>query len=104
MVRKGSPVRVRQRALAKSLRCGDFLPGLPSGANELFSQRFPDGTYTDVTGLCRAATLAEIEEQGWGLDPGATSAPRSRISTTRSSRRNCSNADPHTHVRVAHRL
>jgi type I restriction enzyme M protein len=24
----------------------------------------------DVTGLCRAATLAEIEAQGWSLNPG----------------------------------
>jgi type I restriction enzyme M protein len=26
--------------------------------------------YTDVPGLCRAATLAEIEAQGWSLNPG----------------------------------
>ena len=27
-------------------------------------------TYTDVPGLCKAATLAEIEAQGWSLNPG----------------------------------
>ena len=27
-------------------------------------------TYADVPGLCRAATLAEIEAQGWSLNPG----------------------------------
>jgi type I restriction enzyme M protein len=27
-------------------------------------------TYTDVPGLCKAATLAEIESQGWSLNPG----------------------------------
>jgi type I restriction enzyme M protein len=26
--------------------------------------------YTDVPGLCKAATLAEIEVQGWSLNPG----------------------------------
>jgi len=26
--------------------------------------------YSDVLGLCRAATLSEIEAQGWSLNPG----------------------------------
>lgn len=34
------------------------------------SERFPNGAYEDVTGLCKAATLAEIEEQDWSLNPG----------------------------------
>ena len=34
------------------------------------SERFPNGVYEDVTGLCKAATLAEIEEQDWSLNPG----------------------------------
>jgi len=45
-------------------------PELASGANALFAERFPDGTYVDVTGLCRVATIAEIEAQGWSLNPG----------------------------------
>ena len=28
------------------------------------------GTYRDIAGLCRAATLKEIEAQGWSLNPG----------------------------------
>jgi len=32
--------------------------------------RFPNGVYEDVTGLCKAATLAEIEEQDFSLNPG----------------------------------
>ena len=31
---------------------------------------FPEGTYRDVTGLCKVATVAEIEAQGWSLNPG----------------------------------
>jgi len=31
---------------------------------------FPHGQYRDVPGLCKVATLAEIEAQGWSLNPG----------------------------------
>jgi type I restriction enzyme M protein len=34
------------------------------------NERFPNGVYEDVTGLCKAATLKEIEEQDWSLNPG----------------------------------
>ena len=33
-------------------------------------ERFPNGVYEDVTGLCKVATLADIEEQDWSLNPG----------------------------------
>ena len=33
-------------------------------------QSFPKGKYVDVAGLCRVATLTEIEDQGWSLNPG----------------------------------
>ncbi len=36
----------------------------------LLAQHFPEGIYADVPGLCKAATLAEIEAQGWSLNPG----------------------------------
>lgn len=45
-------------------------PELAAGPNELFDTRFPHGTYQDVNGLCRVATVAEIESQGWSLNPG----------------------------------
>jgi type I restriction enzyme M protein len=45
-------------------------PEFASGANALFTERFPDAGYKDVAGLCRVATLAEIEVQGWSLNPG----------------------------------
>lgn len=34
-------------------------------------EKFGDGEYQDVLGLFKAATLAEIEEKGWSLTPGA---------------------------------
>jgi len=33
-------------------------------------ETFPDGIYADVPGLCKVATLAEIEVQSWSLNPG----------------------------------
>lgn len=40
------------------------------GQAEWLTSRFPAGVYEDVTGLCKAATLKEIEEQDWSLNPG----------------------------------
>ena len=37
---------------------------------ELMTEHFPEGKYADVAGLCKVATLAEIEAQGWSLNPG----------------------------------
>ena len=33
--------------------------------------KFGEGEYRDIPGLCKVATLAEIEEKGWSLTPGA---------------------------------
>jgi type I restriction enzyme M protein len=40
------------------------------GHIEWLQQRFPKAAYEDVTGLCKLATRAEIEEQDWSLNPG----------------------------------
>lgn len=40
-----------------------------AGSEELMKQNF-SGKYTDVAGLCKVATLTEIEAQGWSLNPG----------------------------------
>ena len=45
-------------------------PETAAGSAELMAERFSDGAYSDVPGLCRIATLAEIEAQGWSLNPG----------------------------------
>ena len=34
-------------------------------------EKFGEGTYADVLGLCKVATISEIEEKGWSLTPGA---------------------------------
>lgn len=33
-------------------------------------EKFPEGKYIDVAGLCKVATINEIETQGWSLNPG----------------------------------
>jgi type I restriction enzyme M protein len=40
------------------------------GHIDWLNERFPSGVYEDVTGLCKAATLAEVEEQDYSLNPG----------------------------------
>ena len=39
-------------------------------ANWLY-EKFADGVYADVLGLCKLATISEIEEKSWSLTPGA---------------------------------
>lgn len=39
-------------------------------ANWLY-EKFGDGEYADVLGLCKVADLSEIEDKGWSLTPGA---------------------------------
>lgn len=34
-------------------------------------EKFAEGAYTDVLGLCKAVDKSEIEEKGWSLTPGA---------------------------------
>lgn len=41
-----------------------------AGSESLVQDHFPDGKYVDVAGLCKVATRAEIEAQGWSLNPG----------------------------------
>ena len=39
-------------------------------SKELLNTKFPDEQYVDVPGLCKVATVEEIEAQGWSLNPG----------------------------------
>ncbi|MBN8195324.1 N-6 DNA methylase [Thalassospira povalilytica] len=40
------------------------------GSGNLLTEKGLDGGYVDVPGLCKVATRAEIEVQGWSLNPG----------------------------------
>ncbi|APF39931.1 type I restriction-modification system subunit M [Neomicrococcus aestuarii] len=43
---------------------------ISEGSETQLKENFPDNKYVDVPGLCKVATRAEIEAQGWSLNPG----------------------------------
>jgi type I restriction enzyme M protein len=40
------------------------------GGGDLLKTVFSEDTYQDVPGLCKVASIKEIEAQGWSLNPG----------------------------------
>lgn len=46
------------------------VPASETSPNPDLKATFPKLKYADVAGLCNVATLKEIEEQGWSLNPG----------------------------------
>jgi type I restriction enzyme M protein len=54
--------------IVRLYRGGDVLGHF--GSDDLMNEYFPNGKYQDVKGLCKIATLDEIEAQGWSLNPG----------------------------------
>lgn len=45
-------------------------PEFDEGSEGQISARFPEGTFLDLSGLCRSVPVHEIEAQGWSLNPG----------------------------------
>lgn len=41
-----------------------------AGSAEMLNSHFPNGVYQDITGLCKAASMNDMETQGWNLNPG----------------------------------
>jgi type I restriction enzyme M protein len=41
-----------------------------AGSDDLMKEFFPKAKYADVLGLCKVATIDEIEAQGWSFNPG----------------------------------
>lgn len=44
-------------------------PEYVEGSEKLIKEMFPAGRYSDVPGLCKVATIAEIEAEDWSLVP-----------------------------------
>ena len=40
------------------------------GSGPRLEETFPGGVYADVPGLCKVASVSDIEAQGWSLNPG----------------------------------
>ncbi len=49
-----------------------------AGSADMLAERFPDGEYQDVPGLCAVKTREEIEAQDWSLNPGRYVGVRER--------------------------
>ncbi|HUW45289.1 MAG TPA: class I SAM-dependent DNA methyltransferase [Dehalococcoidia bacterium] len=45
-------------------------PEMEMGSQPMMQEHFPDRKYVDVPGLCKVATLDEIRQQGYSLNPG----------------------------------
>jgi type I restriction enzyme M protein len=45
-------------------------PEFFNGSETMLKERFPDLGYADVPGLCKVASIDEIESHGWSLNPG----------------------------------
>ena len=67
--REWTPAQIEFLANIARLYRGEE-PETTKCSSELMAQHFPDGTYRDVAGLCKVATLEEIAAQGWSLNPG----------------------------------
>lgn len=63
------PEQIELLANIVRLYRGDGIEGA-DGSADLIAEHFPDGAYADVPGLCKVATLDEIQAQGWSLNPG----------------------------------
>lgn len=41
-----------------------------AGSSTMMQEQFPDAAYRDIAGVCKVASIEEIEAQGWSLNPG----------------------------------
>lgn len=67
--RDWKPAQIELLANIARLYRGEDAENLHDSAEKM-AETFPDGEYIDVPGLCKVATVDEIEEQGWSLNPG----------------------------------
>jgi len=67
--RDWTPAQIEFLANIARLYRGEAVENLHDSAG-LMAEHFAEGKYADIPGLCKVATLAEIEAQGWSLNPG----------------------------------
>lgn len=67
--REFTPAQIEFLANIVRLYRGEAVETTKGSATRM-QETFPAGSYADVSGLCKVATLAEIEAQGWSLNPG----------------------------------
>lgn len=67
--RDWTPAQIEFLANIARLYRGEVVENLHDSGS-LMAEHFPDGKYVDVAGLCKVATISDIEDQGWSLNPG----------------------------------
>jgi len=67
--REFTPEQIEYLGNIVRLYRGEELENRHSGL-ELVKEKFPANKYIDVPGLCKMATINEVEAQGWSLNPG----------------------------------
>jgi type I restriction enzyme M protein len=68
--RDWTPAQIEFLANIARLYRGEVVENLHDSADLLVEHFGKKPKYADVAGLCKVATLAEIEAQGWSLNPG----------------------------------
>jgi len=68
-IREFAPEQLEFLANIVRLYRGEALE-FDQGSRSMVTERFVDMIYVDVAGLCKVATQADIEAQGWSLNPG----------------------------------
>jgi type I restriction enzyme M protein len=68
-IREFMPAQLEFLANIVRLHRGEA-PEFGEGSKAMLVEHFASKSYSDVAGLCKAATLDEIEAQGWSLNPG----------------------------------
>ena len=66
--RDWSPAQIEFLANIARLHRGEEAKNL-YGSSELTLERFPSGKYDDVPGMCKVATIEDLEAKGWSLNP-----------------------------------
>jgi type I restriction enzyme M protein len=61
---RGQPVETFRRNVSSTNQNVSF------SIERKWHELFPEGQYIDVAGLCNVATIDQIKEQGWSLNPG----------------------------------
>ena len=79
-LQKRQKIEVEHATRNEKKRIQAYYDGLIGNKNEEITiakeaiwlyEKFGDGEYKDILGLCKVATINEIEEKGWTLTPGA---------------------------------
>jgi type I restriction enzyme M protein len=68
--REFTPEQIEYIANIVRLYRGEDVETLYATSKQLLKENFPKGRYIDVAGVCKVATIKDIEAQGWSLNPG----------------------------------